>query len=48
MHWLGTYVIQQITETSVAWLETLDGKILKGMVNESQMKIYRDSLQSVY
>jgi hypothetical protein len=35
MHWLGSYVIQQITKTGVVWLGTLDGQILDGMVNGS-------------
>jgi hypothetical protein len=36
-------VIQQITETGVPQLETLDGQILEGMVNGSRLKLYRDS-----
>ena len=43
MHWLGPYVIQQITETDVAWLETLNGQLLERMVKGSQLKHYRDS-----
>jgi hypothetical protein len=35
MHWLGPYVIQQITETGVARLGTLDGHVLEGMVKKS-------------
>jgi hypothetical protein len=42
MHWLGPYVIQQITEMGVARLETLNGKVLEGMVNGSRLKLYRD------
>jgi hypothetical protein len=45
MHWLGPYVIQQVTETGVAELETLNGEVLRGMVNGSQLKLYRDDRQ---
>jgi hypothetical protein len=42
MHWLGPYVIQQVTETGVVWLETLNGEVFEGMVNGSWLKLYRD------
>jgi hypothetical protein len=38
-------VIQQPTETGVAWLETLNGEVFEGMVNGSRMKLYRDGRQ---
>jgi hypothetical protein len=47
MHWLGPYVIQHVTETGVAQLETLNGEVFGGMVNGSRLKLYRDDRQSV-
>ena len=41
MHYLVPYVSQQLTETGVARLETLNGEVLEGMVNGSQLKLYR-------
>jgi hypothetical protein len=35
-------VIHHVTETGVAQLETLNGEVLGRMVNESQLKLYRD------
>jgi hypothetical protein len=46
MHWLGPYVIQQITNTGAAWSRTLDGEVLEGMVNGSWLILYRDSQPS--
>jgi len=46
MHWLGPYVIQQLTETGVAWLETLNGEVLEGMVNGSRLNLFRDDRQA--
>jgi hypothetical protein len=46
MHWLGRYAIQNVTETSVVQFETLNGEVFGGMVNEIQLKLYRDSRQS--
>jgi hypothetical protein len=42
MHWLGPYVIQHVTEASVAQLETLNGESLGGMVNGIRLKLDRD------
>jgi hypothetical protein len=42
MHWLGPYVIQQVTEIGVVRLETLNGEVFGGMVNGSWLKLYRD------
>jgi hypothetical protein len=42
MHWLGPYVIKQVTKACVAQLETLDGEVLGGMVNGSRLNLYRD------
>jgi hypothetical protein len=41
MHWLGPYVSQHVTKAGIAHLETLNGEVLGGMVNGSQMKLYR-------
>jgi hypothetical protein len=35
-------VIQQIIETGVAQLETLDGEIFGGILNGGRLKIYRE------
>jgi hypothetical protein len=43
MHWLGPYVIKDVMDESVVQLETLNGEVLRGMVNGSHLKIYRDS-----
>jgi hypothetical protein len=48
MHWRGPYVIQHVTETGVVQLETLNGKVLGGMVNGIQLKLYRDSRYSAW
>jgi hypothetical protein len=39
-------VIQHVTKTGVAQLETLNGEVLGGMVNGSRLKLYRDDQQS--
>jgi hypothetical protein len=45
MHWLGPYVIKEVTEAGVAQLETLNGEALKGHVNESRLKLYEEGRQ---
>jgi hypothetical protein len=35
-------VIQRVTTTGVAWLETLNGEVFGGIVNGSWLKLYRD------
>jgi hypothetical protein len=47
MHWLGPYMIHQVTETGVTQLETLNGEVFEGMVNGNRLKLYIDSRQSV-
>jgi hypothetical protein len=47
MHWLVPYVIQHVTKTCVARLETLNGEVLEGMVNGSWLKLYKDDRQSM-
>jgi hypothetical protein len=46
MHWLGPYVIKYVTEEGAMQLETLNGEVLRGMVNGSRLKLYRDGQQS--
>jgi len=48
MHWLGPYVIQQLTETGVVQLQTTNGEVWEGMVNVSRLKLYRDGRQAAY
>jgi hypothetical protein len=43
MHWLGPYQVRHVTEGGVASLVWLDGTMLPTMVNESRLKLYRDS-----
>jgi hypothetical protein len=38
-------VIQQLTKTCAAFLETLNGEVLEGMVNGIWLKLYRDDRQ---
>jgi hypothetical protein len=42
MHWLGPYVIQNVTKAGVARLETLNGEVLGGMYNGIWLNLYRD------
>jgi hypothetical protein len=42
MHWLGPYVIKEVTKEGVAQLETLNGEVLRGLVNGSWLKLYRE------
>jgi hypothetical protein len=42
MHCLGLYIIKYVTYACVVQLEMLNGEFLGGMVNGSQMKLYRD------
>ena len=42
-HWLGPYVVIQITEGGTIQLEKLDGTPFKALVNGSRIKPYRDS-----
>jgi hypothetical protein len=48
MHWLGLYVIRFVTEESGVQLEKLNGEIMEGLVNDSQLKLYRDSRPSLH
>ena len=42
-HWLGPYVVIQITEGGVVKLQKLDGTPFKWLVNGSQQNPYQDS-----
>jgi hypothetical protein len=48
MHWLGPYVIRYVTEAGVVQLEKLDGEVMEGLVNGSQLKLYRDGHPSMH
>jgi hypothetical protein len=43
MHWLGPYPINSITYGGIIQLHDLTGKEVKGMVNGSRLKLYRDN-----
>jgi hypothetical protein len=42
MHWLGPYEVKSITDGGVLQLKDLSGAELKGMINGSQLKLYKD------
>jgi hypothetical protein len=48
MHWLGPYVIRFVKNVGVFQLEKMNGEFVEGLVNNSQPKLYRDSLVSVH
>jgi hypothetical protein len=41
-------VIQHVMEVGVAYLETLNGESLGGMVNGSRLKLYREDRPSMH
>jgi hypothetical protein len=43
MHWLGPYEVQHVTDGGSVRLKDLAGIELKGMINGSRLKLYRDS-----
>jgi hypothetical protein len=43
MHWLGPYEVKYVTDGGSVQLQDLTGVKLKGMVNGSRLKLYRDS-----
>jgi hypothetical protein len=43
MHWLGPYEVKTVTDGGVVQLKDLIGAELKGMINGSRLKLYRDS-----
>jgi hypothetical protein len=43
MHWLGPYKVKTVTDGGSVELKYLGGTKLKGMINGSRLKLYRDS-----
>jgi hypothetical protein len=43
MHWLGPYEVKTVTDGGVVQLKDLGGTKLRGMINGSRLKLYRDS-----
>jgi hypothetical protein len=43
IHWLGPYEVKFVTYGGVAWLKDLSGTELRGITNESRLKLYKDS-----
>ena len=46
-HWLGPYVVKEITDGGALKLEKLDGTKVRGMVKGSRLKPYYDSCDVV-
>ena len=46
-HWLGSYVVVHITEAGTIKLHKLDGTLVTGMINGSQLKPYHDDYGTV-
>lgn len=42
MHWLGPYVIKDISDGGTVQLVNLNGELFVGRVNESRLKLSRD------
>jgi hypothetical protein len=43
MHWLGPYEVKSVTDGGVVQFKDLAGAYLRGMINGSWMKLYKDS-----
>ena len=43
MHWFGPYAINYVIEGGIVQFQNLNGEPLKGLVNGSQIKPYRDN-----
>ena len=43
MHWLGLYVIKDISDGGAVQLEKLHGEVFPGGINGSILKVYRDN-----
>lgn len=41
MHWLGPYVVKEITDGGTVQLTKLNGELFPGKINGSQLKMYR-------
>jgi hypothetical protein len=48
MHWLGPYVIRFVIEVGVVKLEKLNGEIVEGLVNGSQLKLYKENCDTMH
>ena len=46
-HWLGPYVVKEITDGESVKLEKLDGTEIRGLVNGSRLKPYYDSFDLI-
>jgi hypothetical protein len=47
MHWLGSYEVETIRDGGVVQLKDLGGAKIRGMINGSQLKLYKDSRPSI-
>lgn len=47
MHWLGPYVIKDISDGGAVQLAKLNGELFSRRINGSKLKVYRDNLASV-
>jgi hypothetical protein len=43
MHWLGLYEVKSVTDGEAVQLRDLSGAKLRGMINGSRLKLYKDS-----
>jgi hypothetical protein len=43
MHWLGPYEVKNVTEGGAVQLKDLAREEIRGMINESRLKLYKDS-----
>jgi hypothetical protein len=43
MHWLGPYEVKTVTDGGDVQLKDLGGTKIRGMINESRLKLYRDN-----
>ena len=43
MHWLGPYEVMTVIDGGVVQLKELGGTKLRGMINGSQLKLYKDN-----
>lgn len=44
MHWLGYYVIKDISDGGIVQLAKLSGELFPGRINGSRLKVYKDDL----
>ena len=43
MNWLGPYVIKYTSDGGAVQLENLNGELIKGKLNGSRLKLYKDN-----